>query len=102
MASLTVFKETTSKFLQYSGPIMLWCDSQFGYNLAILWMCLDTMSRQMRTSGDVNLAHYIRYLAVNHKLQLSSHQLYIQLHDMLAWAIQNNNLDYEKITIRYI
>ena len=86
----------------YPGPIMVWSHQQFRDDLAIYWMCLDTMSRQMRTSGDVNLGHYCRYLAVTHQLQLSNCQLYIQLHDMLAWAIQHNNLDYEKVTIRYI
>lgn len=101
---LALIRESSqlSRLKDESGPIMVWSHQQFRDDLAIYWMCLDTMSRQMRTSGDVNLGHYCRYLAVTHQLQLSNCQLYIQLHDMLAWAIQHNNLDYEKVTIRYI
>ena len=75
-----------------SGPVMVWTPQDMGSDPAIYWMCLDTMTRQMRSTGDTNLSHYSRYLAVRHQLQLSSPQLYIQLHDMLAWAIQHHKL----------
>ena len=74
------------------GPVLVWSASEVGCDPAIVWMCLDTMSRQMRSTGDTNLSHYSRYLALTHGLSLSSSQLYIQMHDMLAWAIQNNKL----------
>ena len=87
---------------QGAGPVLVWSHSDIGQDPAVTWMCLDTMSRQIRASGDTNLSHYSRYLAVRHQLQLSSSQLYIQLHDMLAWAIQNNKLDNEPTSIRFI
>ena len=81
------------------GPVLVW--SGCGPDPALYWMCLDTMSRMIRRSGDTNLSHYSKYLAVRHRLQLSSAQMYIQLHDMLAWAVQNNQLDHQ-YSVRYI
>ena len=73
------------------GPVLVW--SGCGPDPALYWMCLDTMSRMIRSSGDTNLSHYSRHLALKHRLQLSSPQMYIQLHDMLAWAVQHNKLE---------
>ena len=81
------------------GPVLVW--SGCGPDPALYWMCLDTMSRMIRRSGDTNLSHYSKYLAVRHRLQLSSAQMYIQLHDMLAWAVQNNQLDHQ-YSVRHI
>ena len=74
------------------GPVLVW--SGCGPDPALYWMCLDTMARMIRSSGDTNLSHYSKYLAVRHSLQLSSPQMYIRLHDMLAWAIQHNKLEH--------
>ena len=79
---------------QGTGPVMIWSHVDMGQDPAVFWMCLDTMSRQIRGNGDTNLSHYCRHLAVRHQLRLSSSQLYIQLHDMLAWGISNNKLLY--------
>ena len=73
------------------GPVLVW--SGCGPDPALYWMCLDTMARMIRSSGDTNLSHYSKYLALRHRLQLSSPQMYINLHDMLAWAVQHNKLD---------
>ena len=77
---------------QGAGPVLVWSHSDIGQDPAVMWMCLDTMSRQMNVTGDTNLSEYSKYLASQHQLQLSSSQLYIQLHDILAWAIHNNKL----------
>ena len=63
-----------------------------GVNPAIYFMCLDTMLGQMRSTGDTNLSHYSRHLAVKHGMRLSSTEMYIHLHDILAWAIQGGIL----------
>ena len=91
---LALVRETSEQWRQSGchGPVLVWSASEVGCDPAIVWMCLDTMSRQMRSTGDTNLSHYSRYLALTHGLSLSSSQLYIQMHDMLAWAIQNNKL----------
>ena len=73
------------------GPVLVW--SGCGPDPAIYWMCLDTMARMIRSSGDTNLSHYSKHLAVRHRLQLSSAGMYISLHDMLAWAVQQNKLE---------
>ena len=77
---------------QVSGPVMVWSGADLGWDPVIAWMSLDTMSRQMSHTGDTNLSHYTRYLALTPGLQLTNSHVYIQLHDMLAWAIQNNKL----------
>lgn len=82
------------------GPVLVWSGG-CGPDPAIFWMCLDTMARMIRSSGDTNLSHYTKYLATNHRLQLSSHHMYIQLHDMLAWAVQHNKLEHQH-SVRYI
>ena len=74
------------------GPVILWTPASLGPDPALFWMCLDTMARMMRTSGDTNLSHYSRHLAHRHGLSLSSAELYISLHDSLAWAIQHEKL----------
>lgn len=84
------------------GPVILWSPASLGPDPAVFWMCLDTMARMMRTSGDTNLSHYSRHLAHRHGLSLSSAELYISLHDSLAWAIQHEKLDTEHATVRYI
>ena len=76
-----------------TGPVLVW-SSHCGADPAIHWMCLDTMARQVKGSGDTNLSHYTKYLAASHRLQLSSVSRYIGLHDLLAWALQNNKLEY--------
>ena len=52
---------------------------QLGLDPCVFWVCLDTMVRQLRATGDTNLASYSRHLATHHQLQLSSCQLYIQV-----------------------
>ena len=52
---------------------------QLGPDPCVFWVCLDTMVRQLRATGDTNLASYSRHLATHHQLQLSSCQLYIQV-----------------------
>ena len=52
---------------------------QLGLDPCVFWLCLDTMVRQLRATGDTNLASYSRHLATHHQLQLSSCQLYIQV-----------------------
>ena len=84
------------------GPITLWSPASLGADPAVFWMSLDTMSRMMTSSGDTNLSHYSRHLASRHGLSLSSAQLYISLHDSLAWAIQHEKLDTEHANVRYI
>ena len=74
------------------GPVILWTPASLGPDPCVFWMCLDTMARMMRTSGDTNLSHYSRHLASRHGLSLSSPELYISLHDSLAWAIQHEKL----------
>ena len=59
-----------------------------GINPAVYFMCLDTMLGQMRDTGDINLSHYSKQLAVRHGLRLSNTEMYIHLHDILAWATQ--------------
>ena len=81
------------------GPVLVW--SGCGPDPAIYWMCLDTMARMIRSSGDTNLSHYSKHLAVRHRLQLSSAGMYISLHDMLAWAVQHNQLEHQ-YSVRYI
>ena len=83
-----------------AGPVLVWSGG-CGPDPAIFWMCLDTMARMIRRSGDTNLSHYTKYLATNHRLQLSSHLMYIQLHDTLAWAVQHNKLEHHH-SLRYI
>ena len=58
----------------YNGPML-----QLGLDPCVFWLCLDTMVRQLRATGDTNLASYSRHLATHHQLQLSSCQLYIQV-----------------------
>ena len=59
-----------------------------GLDPAIYFMCLDTMLGQMRDTGDTNLSNYTKHLSSRHGLGLSSTELYVDLHDTLAWAIQ--------------
>ena len=81
------------------GPVMVWSPPQvtrrrsvyreavtavcsmfqLGLDPCVFWVCLDTMVRQLRATGDTNLASYSRHLATHHQLQLSSCQLYIQV-----------------------
>ena len=89
---MSLVRESGDQLTRSQGPVLVWSASELGHDPAIFWMCLDTMSRQMRSTGDTNLSHYSRYLALTHGLSLSTSQLYIQLHDILAWAIQNNKL----------
>ena len=99
---LALVRETSEQWRQSGcqGPVLVWSAAEVGQDPAIVWMCLDTMSRQMRSTGDTNLSHYSRHLATTHGLSLSSSQLYTQLHDILAWAIQHDQLDYQQPNIR--
>eukprot|EP00090_Calanus_glacialis_P045882 TRINITY_DN8764_c0_g1_i1.p1 TRINITY_DN8764_c0_g1~~TRINITY_DN8764_c0_g1_i1.p1 ORF type:complete len:894 (-),score=170.55 TRINITY_DN8764_c0_g1_i1:336-3017(-) len=68
------------------GKVLVY--SRSGLDPAIYFMCLDTMLGQMRDTGDTNLSNYIKHLSSRHGLGLSSTELYVDLHDTLAWAIQ--------------
>jgi len=86
-ASLVSFiREAFSLRQSLSGKVLVYSSS--GVNPAIYFMCLDTMLAQIRSSGDTNLSHYSKHLAVRHGLRLSNTEMYIHLHDILAWAIQ--------------
>ena len=55
---------------------------------ALFYASLDSVLAQMRATGDANLAHYSRTVASEHGLVLSSVEMYMGLHDILAAAIQ--------------
>lgn len=67
------------------GPVMVCSPIQ---DAALYYVSLDSVLGQMRATGDANLAHYSRTLAQNHSMCLSSVQMYVALHDILATAIQ--------------
>ena len=92
LVSLVRESSQLQRTAQGPGPVILWTPASLGPDPAVFWMCLDTMSRMMRTSGDTNLSHYSRHLAHRHGLSLSSAEMYISLHDSLAWAIQHEKL----------
>ena len=103
-SSLLAFLRESSTVLrerQGTGPVLVWSGG-CGPDPAIYWMCLDTMARMISSSGDTNLSHYTKYLATHHRLHLSSPHMYIQLHDILAWAVQHNKLDTPRPSVRYI
>eukprot|EP00090_Calanus_glacialis_P045884 TRINITY_DN8764_c0_g1_i5.p1 TRINITY_DN8764_c0_g1~~TRINITY_DN8764_c0_g1_i5.p1 ORF type:complete len:888 (-),score=166.51 TRINITY_DN8764_c0_g1_i5:697-3360(-) len=86
-ASLVSFiREAFSLRQSLAGKVLVY--SRSGINPAVYFMCLDTMLGQMRDTGDINLSHYSKQLAVRHGLRLSNTEMYIHLHDILAWATQ--------------
>jgi len=92
-AVVSLARESARLRQRSPGPALVY--SGCGASAAVYLMSLDTVLTQLEAAGDTNLSHYSRVLAVRHRLQLASAELYIHLHDTLAWAIQhpsrNNN-----------
>ncbi len=59
-----------------------------GLDSCLVYMTLETMLAQICYRGDTNIASYSRHLSACHGLALSTADLYVYLHDLLAEAVE--------------
>jgi 7-keto-8-aminopelargonate synthetase-like enzyme len=63
-----------------------------GLDSCLLYATLESMLAQICFRGDVNIASYSRHLSTVHGLTLTSADLYVYLHDLLAEAADCGHL----------
>lgn len=88
---LLTFAKAAFSCRQAAGGRVL-VHSRLGPDPALAYVVLETMLAQVRFRGEVNLPSYARHLSASHGLALSSADLYVYLHDLLAEAVECGQL----------